>query len=335
MDCPGGDEDSLQNVAPSPSKTHHKDNGILLAPSTSGPRTEGGDKAPLINGDETAESKAKEPSLVRKISDLTSDSGRGSVLDNSDLAPNGVEDSLVITTLEAGDSPAKHSIKIVDCTGHLLVPGKDKAPRKDPSPEGPPTPTPQQHMPVVVQSASPEPPPNVADNVPNKSLSSNFTMSSGYRTPSVMSLTPTHSPNQSPAGSPSTTPKTSPTSSRYSKPVPASPIVAGDFARTKHAPKIVYSHSEDKITSDGFHRPIMPNLPYSPYSSPSGSPRLRRQPTKETRSCSITDSDGYTQLNQYQMKEEIGKVSVYIYSHILITFFCCFGPWFNIMPWSP
>ena len=46
----------------------------------------------------------------------------------------------------------------------------------------------------------------------------------------------------------------------------------------------------------------------SPYRSPSGSPRLRRQPTRETRSCSISDGDGYIQLNQYQLKDQIGKV---------------------------
>lgn len=47
----------------------------------------------------------------------------------------------------------------------------------------------------------------------------------------------------------------------------------------------------------------------SPYGSPSSSPRLRRQPTRETRSCSISDGDGYIQLNQYQLKDQIGKVT--------------------------
>ena len=47
--------------------------------------------------------------------------------------------------------------------------------------------------------------------------------------------------------------------------------------RTKHAPKIIYSHSEDRLTTtqEG-SRPIIPGLPYSPYNSPHGSPRLRR-----------------------------------------------------------
>ena len=42
-------------------------------------------------------------------------------------------------------------------------------------------------------------------------------------------------------------------------------------------------------------------------SSPSAA-RLKRQPTKETRKFSLSDSDGYTQLNQYRLKDEIGKV---------------------------
>ena len=81
--------------------------------------------------------------------------------------------------------------------------------------------------------------------------------------------------------------------------------------RTKHAPKIMYSHSEDKLmTSADSIRPICPSLPYSPYASPSSSPRLQRQPTRETRRLSFTESgDGWTQLNQYKLKDEIGKVS--------------------------
>ena len=36
--------------------------------------------------------------------------------------------------------------------------------------------------------------------------------------------------------------------------------------------------------------------------------RSRRKPTTETRRLSITDSIGYVQLNQYKLKDEIGKV---------------------------
>ncbi|GAB1602603.1 calcium/calmodulin-dependent protein kinase kinase 1-like, partial, partial [Argonauta hians] len=48
----------------------------------------------------------------------------------------------------------------------------------------------------------------------------------------------------------------------------------------------------------------------SPCGSPTSSPRLRHQPTLETRRVSVTDStDGYIQLNQYKLKDEIGKGS--------------------------
>ena len=94
-----------------------------------------------------------------------------------------------------------------------------------------------------------------------------------------------------------------------------------NFVRTnvrKHAPMVAYCHSEDRVTTSDGVRPICPSLPYSPYSSPAGSPRLRRQPTKETRRLSITDGGGgYTQLNQYKMKDEIGKVSKQQYPHTI------------------
>ena len=47
---------------------------------------------------------------------------------------------------------------------------------------------------------------------------------------------------------------------------------------------------------------------YSPVGSPTSSPRLRHQPALETRRVSVTDSDGFIQLNQYKLKDEIGKV---------------------------
>ena len=70
----------------------------------------------------------------------------------------------------------------------------------------------------------------------------------------------------------------------------------------KYAPKNIYSHSEDSTVVNRHRR-------RSPYTSPTTSPRLRRQPTMETRRISLTDgAGGYTQLNQYHLKEEIGKV---------------------------
>lgn len=83
------------------------------------------------------------------------------------------------------------------------------------------------------------------------------------------------------------------------------------YLRTRHAPKVVYSNSEDRVkTSAEEVRAIVPALPYSPYGSPAGSPRLQRQPTRETRRLSITENEGgWTQLNQYKLKDEIGKGS--------------------------
>ncbi|KAH9492155.1 Calcium calmodulin-dependent protein kinase kinase 2 [Bulinus truncatus] len=89
-----------------------------------------------------------------------------------------------------------------------------------------------------------------------------------------------------------------------------SPSATSAPVNVKRAPKIVYSHSEDRLTaSSGQHRAIIPSLPYSPYGSPTASPRLRRQPTMETHRVSVSDADGYTQLNQYKLKDEIGKGS--------------------------
>jgi len=82
------------------------------------------------------------------------------------------------------------------------------------------------------------------------------------------------------------------------------------FAQTRHAPRVYYSNSEDRVSaSDAETRAIVPSLPYSPCASPGESPRLRRQPTIETRRLSVTETDeGWTQLNQYKLKDEIGKV---------------------------
>lgn len=57
-------------------------------------------------------------------------------------------------------------------------------------------------------------------------------------------------------------------------------------------------------------RPIYPNCPFSPYGSPSGSPRSnrKRQPLKESRRVSIEKSGMYIQLNQYKLMDAIGQV---------------------------
>ncbi|XP_032574112.1 calcium/calmodulin-dependent protein kinase kinase 1 isoform X1 [Drosophila sechellia] len=58
-------------------------------------------------------------------------------------------------------------------------------------------------------------------------------------------------------------------------------------------------------------RPIYPNVPYSPYSTPFSSPRSsRRKPAfRESRRISIDKSGSFLQLNQYRLMEQIGQGS--------------------------
>jgi len=56
-------------------------------------------------------------------------------------------------------------------------------------------------------------------------------------------------------------------------------------------------------------RPIYPNLPYSPYSSPISSPRVRRKPLKVTKQASTEHRDNYMQLNQYKLMGQVGQGS--------------------------
>ena len=81
-------------------------------------------------------------------------------------------------------------------------------------------------------------------------------------------------------------------------------------------------------------RPIYPNLPYSPYSSPNSSPRsdnsmthfplsdsghvmsyslphsrVRRKPLKVTKQASTEHRDNYMQLNQYKLMGQVGQGS--------------------------
>lgn len=56
-----------------------------------------------------------------------------------------------------------------------------------------------------------------------------------------------------------------------------------------------------------FKRPIFPNLPYSPMSSPSNV-RRRCRPLQLSRHVSIENTGQYVQLNQYLLKEPIGQV---------------------------
>ncbi|XP_048522106.1 probable serine/threonine-protein kinase DDB_G0279405 [Dendroctonus ponderosae] len=58
-------------------------------------------------------------------------------------------------------------------------------------------------------------------------------------------------------------------------------------------------------------RPIFPNCPYSPYGSPTHSPRSnrKRQPPRESRRVSIEKLGHYLQLNQYKLLDSIGQGS--------------------------
>lgn len=63
-------------------------------------------------------------------------------------------------------------------------------------------------------------------------------------------------------------------------------------------------------------RPIYPNVPYSPYNSPYGSPRSgrRRTPLRESRRVSIEQFGSFLQLNQYKLLDQIGQVSKFSFS---------------------
>lgn len=208
---------------------------------------------------------------------------------------------------------------LVDESGYLQVPAKDVNSRNTGIAE------------TGRSQSQPETGPSSSNSCLRSTNSSYYSMSENAALPSSpQGLSPTSSPRHNPSTSvsPTVSPQHSPnptspnlsirsqeyvyspaTSPKH-KPIPDRPVTPGTlstYARTKHAPKIVYSHSEDRLTTSDGSRPICPSLPYSPYQSPSGSPRLRRQPTKETRSLSISDTDGYTQLNQYKLKDEIGK----------------------------
>lgn len=61
--------------------------------------------------------------------------------------------------------------------------------------------------------------------------------------------------------------------------------------------------------ADEASRPIYPNLPYSPYSSPCSSPRVKRKPLKETKRVSSEQNGDYIQLNQYKLQGVVGQGS--------------------------
>ncbi|KAK4878358.1 hypothetical protein RN001_010864 [Aquatica leii] len=55
------------------------------------------------------------------------------------------------------------------------------------------------------------------------------------------------------------------------------------------------------------NRPIYPNCPYSPYGSPTSSPRGKKKPLRESRRISMEQAGMYIQLNQYKLMDSIGQ----------------------------
>jgi len=71
--------------------------------------------------------------------------------------------------------------------------------------------------------------------------------------------------------------------------------------------------SQNSLSSFGseedVNKPIYPNLPYSPYSSPCSSPRVKRKPLKETKRVNSEQNGDYIQLNQYKLQGVVGQGS--------------------------
>jgi len=66
---------------------------------------------------------------------------------------------------------------------------------------------------------------------------------------------------------------------------------------------------EKQNSREDLNRPIYPNLPYSPYSSPYDTPRRRTRPLKETKRASSEQQGDYVQLNQYKLQGVVGQGS--------------------------
>lgn len=93
-----------------------------------------------------------------------------------------------------------------------------------------------------------------------------------------------------------------------------------DFPNFNSALQI--KEEESAIVRPGVvNRPIYPNIPYSPYSSPRAV--RRKSPLKESRRVSIDECGTYQQLNQYKLIDSIGQVRKFaqflLFLNILLT----------------
>ncbi|XP_021941699.1 serine/threonine-protein kinase STE20-like, partial [Zootermopsis nevadensis] len=97
-------------------------------------------------------------------------------------------------------------------------------------------------------------------------------------------------------------------------------IIQGEASRSSEGPPdrtSAVNHVQQKLLMQSRSlgvdpcRPIYPNYPFSPYGSPSSSPRSlrKRSPLKESRRVSIDKSGEYIQLNQYRLMDSIGQGS--------------------------
>lgn len=82
--------------------------------------------------------------------------------------------------------------------------------------------------------------------------------------------------------------------------------------------KLLLQSKSLAVDSNNSNRPIYPNCPFSPYASPTNSPRSnrKRQPMKESRRVSIEKNGLYIQLNQYKLMDSIGQVSYIETNHL-------------------
>lgn len=81
---------------------------------------------------------------------------------------------------------------------------------------------------------------------------------------------------------------------------------ATDFPNFNTALQLKENAAEINTGNVAGNRPIYPNIPYSPYSSPRAV--RRKSPLKESRRVSIDKCGSYQQLNQYKLIDSIGQV---------------------------